>query len=109
MVWSRKQRGAKGGYYYRSKRIAGKPVKLYVGRGPAAELAARLDEREREDRRAEREALLAEQVRLAAADLAFADARGLVDLLVQGTLVLGGFHDHHGQWRSRRERTTQGR
>ena len=106
MVWSRKQRGAKGGYYYRSKRIAGRPVKLYVGRGPDAELAARLDARERQDRRAERAAFLAEQVRLAVVDLALQEARALVDLLVQTTLVLGGFHNHHGQWRRRRGRTT---
>src|SRR5262249_15010880 len=106
MVWSRKQRGPRSGYYYRSKRIAGRPVKLDVGRGPDAELAGRLDERERQDRRAERAAFLAEQVRLAAAAVAFADARALVDLLVQATLVLGGFHNHHGQWRRRRGRAT---
>jgi hypothetical protein len=109
MVWSRKQRGAKGGYYYRSKRIAGRPVKLYVGRGPDAELAARLDERERQDRRAERAAFLAEQVRLAAADLAFADARSLVDPLVRAALILSGFHLHRGsEWRRRREHATHG-
>jgi hypothetical protein len=106
MVWSRKQRGPESGYYYRSRRVDGRPVKLYVGRGPDAELAARLDERERQDRRAEREAFLAERVRLAAADLAFADARALVDLLVRATLALGGFHTHHGQWRRRRGRAT---
>jgi hypothetical protein len=109
MVWSRKQRGAKTGYYYRSKRIAGKPVKLYVGRGAAAELAARLDERARQGRRAEREAWLAEQVRLAIADEAFGDARVLANLLVHATLILGGFHTHHGQMRRRRDHATRGR
>src|SRR5262249_35588261 len=108
MVWSRKQRGAKGGYYYRSKRIAGRPVKLYVGRGPDAELAARLDARERQDRPADRAAVLAEQVRLAAADLAFADARALVDLLVRATLILRGYHLHRYEWRRRREHATHG-
>jgi hypothetical protein len=105
--WDRKQRGGK--YYYRSRRIDGKSMKEYVGRGPVAQLAARLDERERQDRRAEREALLVEQVRLAAADLAFMDARDLVELLVRATLVLGGFHTHHSQWRRRRGRATYAR
>jgi hypothetical protein len=106
MAWSRKQRGPKGGYYYRSKRIAGKAVKLYIGRGPGAELAARLDECERADRRAEREAFLAEQVRLAAAAVAFADARALADLLVRATLIFRGYHLHRDEWRRRREHAT---
>ena len=80
MVWSRKQRGPESGYYYRSRRVDGRPVKLYVGRGPDAELAARLDERARQDRRAERAAFLAEQMQLAAADVAYADARALETL-----------------------------
>ena len=109
MVWSRKQRGPRSGYYYRSRRVGGRPVKLYVGRGPEAELAARLDERARQDRRAERAAFLAEQVRLAAADLAFADARVLVDLLVRATFILSGFHFHRDEWRRRRHgHTTHG-
>ena len=108
MVWSRKQRGPRSGYYYRSRRVDGRPVKLYVGRGPDAELAARLDARERQDRQAEREAFLDEQVRLAAADLALQEARVLADLLVRATLILRGYHFHHYEWRRRREHATHG-
>ena len=109
MAWHRKLRGPRSGYFYRSRRVGGKVVKLYVGRGAAAELAARLDARERQDRRAERAAFLAEQVRLAAVDLAFADARSLVDPLVRAALILSGFHLHRGsEWRRRREHATQG-
>jgi hypothetical protein len=106
MAWHKKQRGPEGGYYYRSKRVNGRSVKVYVGRGPAAALIARLDECERADRRAEREAFLAEQVRLAAVDLALREARVLADLLVRARLVLGGFHTHHDQWRRRHGRAT---
>jgi hypothetical protein len=107
MAWSRKQRGPESGYYYRSRRVGRRVIKLYVGRGPDAELAARRDERERQGRRAEREAFLDEQVRLAAADVAFGDARALVDLLVRATLITSGFHLHHGsEWRRRRGRAT---
>jgi hypothetical protein len=110
MAWHEKQRGPEGGYYYRSKRVNGRSVKMYVGRGPAAALIARLDECERQDRQAERAAFLAEGVRLAAADLAFADARSLVDPLVRAALILSGFHLHRGsEWRRRREHATQGR
>jgi hypothetical protein len=106
MAWHEKQRGPKGGYYYRSKRVNGRSVKVYVGRGPDAELAARLDERERQDRRTEREVQLAEQVRLAAADLALQEARVLADLLVRATLILRGYHLHRDEWRRRREHAT---
>jgi hypothetical protein len=103
MAWSRKQRGATTGYYYRSKRVNGRSVKVYFGRGITARLAAHLDECARQDRRAEREVQLAEQVRLSVADLAFADARALVYLLVQAVLILSGFHMHRGSdWRRRR-------
>jgi hypothetical protein len=110
MAWHRKQRGPQSGYYYRSRRVGRKVVKVYVGRGPAAELAARLDERERQDRRAAREAFLAEQVRLAVADVVLSDARDLVGLLVRAALILSGFHLHRGsEWRRRREHATHGR
>ena len=106
--WDRKQRGGK--YYYRSRRINGRSVKVYLGCGAAAQLAARLDERERQDRRAEREAFLAEQVRLAVADVVLSDARDLVGLLVRAALILSGFHLHRGsEWRRRREHATHGR
>ena len=108
MSWDRKQRGGK--YYYRSRRVDGKSMKKYVGRGPVAELAARLDERARQGRRAERETRLAEQVQLTVADVAFGDARAVVGLLVQAALILSGFHLHRGEWRQRRHgHATHGR
>src|SRR5262249_31156824 len=70
-AWQKNRRGPGSGYYSRKKRIKAGWVKVSLGRGAAAELAARLDERERQDRRTERAAFLAAQVRLAAADLAF--------------------------------------
>jgi hypothetical protein len=109
MAWHRKLRGPKSGYFYRSRRVGGKVVKLYVGRGPDAELAARLDARERQDRRAERAAFLAEQVRLAVVDAAFADARDLIGLLVRAILITSGFHLHRTEWRRRRGHATHGR
>src|SRR5262249_57397675 len=97
-----KARGHKGGYLYRNKRANGRPVKVYVGRGPAAEMAALLDEQVREERRAARLKVLEERQALALADLALGRARELTSLLAEATLTLGGHHLHHGCWRRRR-------
>jgi|SRR5579871_2718546 len=103
MSWDKKQRGGEQRYYYRSKRSGGKITKVYVGKGPLAELAARLDEEERELRQAERRAWLDEQIRLAAADATLDELRDSVDLLFRVTLLLCGYHIHHGEWRRRRK------
>lgn len=102
MGWDRKKRGSKQGYYYRSRRVGGRTVKEYVGTGPLAATAAELDEDERRQRQAAKEAWAAEQVRLAAADAAFHDLRAAANLLTTSTLLAAGFHQHRGQWRRRR-------
>src|SRR5215208_45662 len=95
MGWDRKQQGHAGGYYYRSKKVNGRCVKIYFGRGPLGELAALLDEHQREAR-------LNQRVKLELADQQLKQARVLVDLLVAATLILNGYHQHHACWRWRR-------
>src|SRR4051794_17468835 len=94
---------------YRSVRGNGRPRKLYLGTGPAAEDYARREADRRQERQAEREALNAEQARIAAADLAFGEARDLAELLVWAILILHGFHCHHRIWRRRNGSTTNER
>src|SRR5260370_31548869 len=107
MGWEQRQRG--GLDFYRSVRVNGQPRKLYVGKGPTAERQARLEAEKRQQRRSEREALLAEQVQVAGADRALEDLRAMTDLLARATLILVGLHEHRGEWRRRRhDTTTQG-
>jgi hypothetical protein len=108
MGWERRGRGG-GLFYYRSVRIAGRPCKLYMGHGPDARAQAKRVAEARDRRRAERQALRGEQAGVAAADLAFEQARALADLLLRAALVLNGFHRHHWQWRRRRGHQTHGR
>lgn len=102
MGWDRKKRGPTQGYYYRSRRVGGRAVKECVGTGPLAVMAAELEEAERRQRQAAKEAWAAEQARLAAADAAFHDFLAVVKLLTTGTLLVAGYHQHRGQWRRRR-------
>lgn len=104
MSWDTKTRGGK--YYYRTRRVQGRVVKQYVGVGPLAEMAALLDEREREQRRTARLAIKKERERLALADGTLSEAKRWIDLLVWSALILCGWHNHHGTWRRRRGNTT---
>src|SRR3954454_3977837 len=89
-------------YYYRSRRVGGRVVSDYVGRGEVATLMAQvteLDRLERDERREEeqdeREAAEREEMR-------FAEWFAAVEDLANGALMAAGFHKHRGQWRRRR-------
>jgi hypothetical protein len=64
MGWDR------GRYYTRSRKVNGRVVREYIGTGPAAELAARMDALERESRR-----LKAQEARQQQDDLDALDAK----------------------------------
>jgi hypothetical protein len=88
-------------YGYRCLRIEGQPRKLYLGTGSAAADHARQLAQRQQQRQAEREALHAEQARVAAADRALAELRAMTGLLARAGLLLAGLHEHHGEWRRR--------
>jgi hypothetical protein len=102
MAWER--RGQGGRYYYRSVRREGRPCKVYVGHGPAAEEWARLTAEVHAQRQAERHAQRTEQARWAPADCALAAVQEWVQLLATATLLDRGYHWHRGEWRRRRNR-----
>jgi hypothetical protein len=90
-------------YYYRSVRDGKRVNKEYVGRGELAEAFAHADEairrahelgrvREREERERLED--------LAAPALEVGEA---ATVLARASLVALGYHEHHGEWRRRRE------
>jgi hypothetical protein len=101
MPWERRQRGDK--YYTRSRRIAGRRVRQYIGTGPVAELAAAIDAARYAEHRARTEERRAEEVRLAAIAAPVIELGGAMDLLTQAALVAAEFHCHNGCWRRRRD------
>jgi len=94
-------------YFYHSAKVDGRVVKDYVGTGPVAELAARLEARDRRRRRESAEALEADRARVAPADAASAALDVVVDDLVAASLLAAGYHrPNYAPWRRRRAART---
>lgn len=101
MAWER-------GYYYRVRRVNGRVVREYVGRGRPAEIIAQRDElereKEREERRLDTEALQRKKAELDALDAGLEALMVTADVLAHAALVAAGYHQHkRGEWRKRRD------
>jgi hypothetical protein len=100
MGWETGKRG--GRYYTRSKKINGQVVREYVGSGTLAELAAEMDDLERQERDQARAAVKIER------DIESAQEKDLiyyceaVEAIAVESLHRAGYHKHKGQWRRRR-------
>lgn len=101
MSWDTK--GKSGPYYYRSVREGGRVRKIYVGRGPRADEAAREVEQRRQAHQAGLEARHREQARTAVAEARLNELQTQLNLLIQAVLLVAGFYKHHGQWRRRQQ------
>jgi hypothetical protein len=92
-------------YYYRHRRINGRPRRVYVGPAgsPHAQEARRQDDQRRAQRLAEQEARRQEECRWQQADDPLQHFTESVDLLAHVSLLIAGFYQHdHGEWRPRR-------
>src|SRR5262245_30187039 len=98
--------GWERGYYYRVRKVQGRVVRQYLGTGPVAALAAKMDASERREREAKRAALRAARAELDALDGPVNELDELADLVARTALLAAGFHQHkRGEWRKRRART----
>jgi hypothetical protein len=96
MAWE--QRGHQR-FYYRSRKVQGRVVREYLGRGPRAVRAAAEDTAKRAGRNKEH----MERKMWEALDTHVAHLDTLMTLLSHSTLVDNGLYQHHrGEWRKRR-------
>jgi hypothetical protein len=96
----------KGRYYTRSRKVNGRVVREYVGKGEIGEIMAQIDALDRADRQAEREALRAEKAELNALDSGVKQLDELADLLARAALLAAGYRQHkRGEWRRKRGET----
>lgn len=91
-------------YYYRKRRVGSRVVSEYVGCGELAVLIARLDMMERDKQDEERYRSLEEQTQLMAQEKEVAGLEQTINTLVQGILMIEGYHTHKGEWRRKRDK-----
>ena len=93
-------------YYYRGRRLCGRPRRVYVGpaNSPAAELASAADDLRRLGREAAARERHAERERLRGAEAPLLQLCQVADALTRAALLAAGFRQHdRGEWRKRRE------
>jgi hypothetical protein len=101
MAWETRARG--GRYYTRSRKVGGRVVREYVGRGLVGELAAREDAARRAARETAAEARRRDRLTARALGDLVAGLDALADDLTSATLAAAGYHRHdRGAWRRRR-------
>ncbi len=89
-------------YYSRSRKVNGRIVREYIGKGPLAEAMAAADTLKQAQRQAQAQALRQERARQETAQAPLKRFAQGTDLLVRSFLVAAGYHQHdRGQWRKR--------
>lgn len=86
-------------YYYRKKRVGGKVVSEYVGKGLLAQEIASMDLAERHERNKEVEVIKKESTELKLLAHQAAQVTSFIKQILEGVLIATGFHKHKGQWR----------
>jgi hypothetical protein len=100
MGWERRKRG--GWYYTRSRKVAGRVVREYVGGGQLGEMAAAEDAARRAERQAQADAWRSERECLETVDAGVDELFDTVEAVVRGALMSAGYFRHHrGEWRKR--------
>jgi hypothetical protein len=89
-------------FYYRSRRMNGRVVKIYYGTGQRAKQAYEIDQQ----RQARREQDCATRKHIQALDLQTDTLNQTTRTLVKASFLVAGYHQHHrGEWRKRRRQT----
>ena len=102
MAWERRGPGGNR-YYYRSVWQRGRVRKIYVGKGPAAEQAAREDQEKQAARAAQQYATEIERALEKPARDLMAGLDSEINVAIRSALMAAGFHQHaRGQWRRKR-------
>jgi hypothetical protein len=95
--------GWERGYYYRVRKVHGRVVREYLGKGWLADLAAATDAHTRAEREARRETLREERAEQQAVEEILEALDERADLAARAALLAAGYHQHkRGEWRKRR-------
>src|SRR5687767_10672680 len=97
MAWERRARG--GLYYTRSRKVAGKVIREYVGGGLAGELAAAEDAKQRAEHSDRARAWTATMAALGEFGADVERFQSSVETLVTAAFLVYGYRRHGGEWR----------
>ena len=102
MAWETRPH-SRGRYYSRSRKVAGRVLRVYVGAGALGAAAAAEDARTRDERTVRAARTAAERNRLRALDDQVAALCAAVEAAICERLALAGYRRHHrGEWRRHR-------
>src|SRR5262245_2284916 len=91
--------------FYLSRRVNGKPKKIYFGTGPLAEMVAAELEGRKRARKASAEACAMWRAKVGAAEGPLDELCASLELLATASLLALGYHRHdRSKWRKKRER-----
>ena len=89
-------------FYYRSQRAGNRVRKVYLGSGEIAQQAAEKDAAAKARRAANKAEVAELEAKLSGVDQLVTEVQRGVDVLTEATLLVLGYHEHHGQWRKHR-------
>jgi hypothetical protein len=98
MGWERRAQ-CRDSYYYVARKVGGRVVKTYIGRGPLAEVAAAQDAAVKAERRASIAAVRNMATLMAPADSALRALAHICELLAAANLAAAGYRRVHYEWR----------
>ena len=81
-------------YYYRAQRVNGRPHRIYLGHGPAAEQAAQEVEDRKQQRAKAWAQVQADQQQHGVALQSFLDLAAQTDALFRSIMEANGYHQH---------------
>ena len=98
MGWERRAQHSNR-YFYTARKVGGRVVKTYIGRGPLAEVAAAQDAAVKAERRASIAAVRNMATLMAPADSALRTLAHVCELLAAANLAAAGYQRVHYEWR----------
>jgi hypothetical protein len=98
MGWERRAQ-CRDTYFYTARKVGGRVVKRYIGRGPLADVAAAQDAVVKADRRASIAAVRNMATLMAPADSTLRALDHICDLLAAANLAAAGYLRNHYEWR----------
>src|ERR1700722_20401888 len=105
MSWEGRSGTKRARYYYRAERRDGKVVKVYLGRGPQATVAAEADAAARKAHEADVVAARALEAELEPLEEQTLAMMASIEQITEAALEAAGCYRHHGTWRRRRANT----